>query len=348
MGPLPSSRTVAVFAFVALTALVLATMLEPVGAVASEQEPAVEAGDGDALLANPNLLVIHDSVALGARTEISGALRGWDVEYLGFHGFQPWAASNFLRQRTAPIPDVVVVSLGNFNNRSNEQFRIDVRRLLGQLSVAERVIWVLPGHHRHTKLETLAALRELIPEHRGGELADWNPILDRNPGFVDFLGVHLTPDGADGFAKLVKRHVDGVAAGDRLPVGRLEVATSDIDGEVVAGWAIDVDSETSLRVRLIVDGRVVSEQVAQRRRQALQRRFGLGVAHGFRFVGVFEEGTHEVCVVAHDSDGRGHRRIGCRTLTVERPPGWPHWRSHTPTRPDRDDQFPSDPVVLPA
>ncbi|MDH3705311.1 MAG: hypothetical protein OES57_04555 [Acidimicrobiia bacterium] len=277
------------------------------------------AGAGVEVPSSRDLFVIHDSVVLNARHTIRHNLDSWDIEYLGFHGMQAWAANQFLDSRRTPIPDTVVVAL-NFNNRSREQLRQDFSGLLARLAPAERIVWVLPGIYGPHMIPVRETALEVVAGDPRVEVVDWHDGYKQSPGITDFLGVHLSPWGAWVYAKMIDRVLDHAPPGDPPSRGDVGGVASAASGEVVTGWALDLGTADPVRVDVYVDGRRRRRVLADRPRQDVAAVYGLGAAHGFRAGFGLDDGEHQVCVLTTAADGRGMQSLGCRILSVRHDP----------------------------
>lgn len=82
------------------------------------------------------------------------------------------------------------------------------------------------------------------------------------------------------------------------------------------GWAMDPNSDDSVRVRLLVDGKVRSSMVASRKHAGLESRYHRGNRWGYSFSVEVGRGRHQVCAVATDVGVGTDGRVGCRTVQV--------------------------------
>lgn len=106
------------------------------------------------------------------------------------------------------------------------------------------------------------------------------------------------------------------------PFGNLDdlVVTRDPEGRptgvTAVGWAIDGDTTGPLRALLVVDGRIVAEQAADRPREdigAIFPRFGPN--HGAEITAEVPTSSVEAClVVVGDGPGLPFRSLGCRVV----------------------------------
>ncbi|MEE9416779.1 MAG: hypothetical protein V3V01_15960, partial [Acidimicrobiales bacterium] len=91
-----------------------------------------------------------------------------------------------------------------------------------------------------------------------------------------------------------------------------------LDGRVqLTGWAIDPDVTGPVRVQLLVDGAVVSEQDAVVARNDVDLAFANhGPNHGFDFDEPIASGRHEVCINALDHRSDPSSGLGCFQVDV--------------------------------
>jgi len=302
-------RTRSITAAVVTAALVLASWATVV--------PAADAGVP--VPAGRDLLIIHDSVVINARGTIRHNLDSWDIEYLGFHGLQAWAANQFLDRRRAPIPDTILVAL-NFNDRSREQLRADLRGLLDRLAPARRIVWILPGIYGPHMIPVRETMLEVVARDDRVEVVDWHDHYRTSPEITDFFGVHLTTWGAWVYAAMVDRVLDRAPAGDPPSRGDLGRVRSTSRGEEAAGWALDLAGPSPRRVDVYVDGERRRRVVADRPRQDVAAAYGLGPAHGYRARFGLDDGNHRICALTTAGAGRGMQSLGCATLAVRHDP----------------------------
>jgi hypothetical protein len=110
-----------------------------------------------------------------------------------------------------------------------------------------------------------------------------------------------------------------VSPANRAPIGNLESAVSTSPGKIaVAGWALDPDTTSSIRVHVYVDGRATVALTAAGPRPDVGRIFGKGDNHGFTATLGAAPGTHKVCVYAINTPVATNPGIGCRNVTVPR------------------------------
>ncbi len=102
------------------------------------------------------------------------------------------------------------------------------------------------------------------------------------------------------------------------PVGVID-QTAGYTGTVLArGWAIDPDTDGGVTVRLIVDSRVVAEQVATATKAGLAEAMpGFGSNHAYHFTAAgISPGKHTVCVEAVNVSAGNDSSLGCREVTI--------------------------------
>ncbi|MCY7326873.1 MAG: hypothetical protein LH605_12220 [Microbacteriaceae bacterium] len=90
-------------------------------------------------------------------------------------------------------------------------------------------------------------------------------------------------------------------------------------GKVYArGWALDPDTSSPVTVRMLVDSKVVAEQVASKPKAGLDAAYpGFGADHGFEFAADgISPGEHRVCLQAVNVGAGVNTTIGCRDVTM--------------------------------
>ena len=103
------------------------------------------------------------------------------------------------------------------------------------------------------------------------------------------------------------------------PVGALDVVEVGPGALRLAGWALDPDTPSPVRVHVYVDGVGRASIPADRPRGDIGRAFpGWGAYHGFdHSISGLGGGTHQVCAYAIDLvPGVGHTALGCRTVSA--------------------------------
>jgi len=108
-----------------------------------------------------------------------------------------------------------------------------------------------------------------------------------------------------------------VTVNNRAPMASLDALTATSSSITVAGWALDPDTTASINIHVYVDGTFVDAPLADGSRPDVGRAFGDGDAHGFYKTYPVAAGSHQVCLYAMDSSGRGpNPQFACRTITV--------------------------------
>lgn len=153
------------------------------------------------------VFAIGDSVMLGAEPCLEN--HGYDVDARGSRRVA--AVAQELAAK-ATLPRQVIVHTGT-NGGADPPDLDKVMRVVGS---RQQIIWVtvqLPDNTgRYTFEEsTNAAIRALPRLYPNAHVADWNALSNDHPGWTWGDGIHLTPDGCRGFARMVAnevRHVE--------------------------------------------------------------------------------------------------------------------------------------------
>lgn len=106
---------------------------------------------------------------------------------------------------------------------------------------------------------------------------------------------------------------------DDRPVAALDALRTSSGKLTVSGWAFDRDAPTTaLTVSVTLDRNKPFTLTANRSRTDVAKANpGTGSTHGFSDAITVAEGTHKVCVVAHNIGYGSDRSVACRTMVVD-------------------------------
>lgn len=159
-------------------------------------------------------IAIGDSVMLGAKSQLRE--RGVDVVD-AVVSRQAATGAGLLRQRGDKLPTHVVVHLG-----TNGTYTLDMCRELVRAAGRERTVYLVtikvPRRWESVNNEVLRSCDQTFQGDRV-VLVDWHAAATKNPDYVYADGVHLRPEGARAFARMIERAVTAPRApySDRLP-----------------------------------------------------------------------------------------------------------------------------------
>ncbi|MCZ7536460.1 MAG: hypothetical protein M5T61_11500 [Acidimicrobiia bacterium] len=161
---------------------------------------------------DPRILVVGDSVLLGARDDVVSRLSGWETTVDAEVGRSTVGGLDVLRRERERIGDLVVVHLGHNDGASRELFRTRIDEVMAELSGVERVVWLdlvefdawVAGAN-----EELAAAASRWPNL---EIAPWQSVATSDPTYLYSDGIHLPPPGRSAMADLVGETVDSWVA----------------------------------------------------------------------------------------------------------------------------------------
>src|SRR4051794_7067449 len=102
------------------------------------------------------------------------------------------------------------------------------------------------------------------------------------------------------------------------PYGVAEHTYRHAGGLYFSGWAIDPSAPTkSIRAYVMVDGKLAGQAVASGARPDVARRHpSAGPNHGFKFSVLIREGSHRICVKAHNVGAGANAVLRCQTRTL--------------------------------
>ncbi|WP_440118702.1 acyltransferase family protein [Paenibacillus sp. QZ-Y1] len=144
--------------------------------------------------------VIGDSVILDAKPYLEQNISGVHVD--GHVGRQMWQAADVLDglKRNNQLGSQIVLELGtngSFNSKSLDS-------LLDDLKDEERVYLVTVRVPRPWERAVNKALNEAASNYSNVSLIDWNSASEGHDEYFEGDGVHLTSEGSEAFAALVK------------------------------------------------------------------------------------------------------------------------------------------------
>ncbi len=166
------------------------------------------------LLRPPNrVLVVGDSVILGAEVQLRDGMVGWQTILDARESRLPGEGDDTVRAHL-DIGRAVVVMLGhNVGPGESHLANIQaVQQALDGIEIVDRVIWVSAAEIGEGQLEWDEALRDFVAERQaaGGDpelhLVDWALHNAANPGYTDD-GLHLTGAGRSALAGLLASFV---------------------------------------------------------------------------------------------------------------------------------------------
>ena len=160
-----------------------------------------------------------------------------------------------------------------------------------------------------------------------GDVAAAHPGYGPNHGF-DFTIPNLAP-GRHQVCVLVKGVGPGegrslgcgyATVGENNPFGALESVSAVGPGLVrAAGWAIDPSTPASINVNVLMDGGLVTTQLASRPRGDVAAAYGQGGNRGYSIDFQAPPGQHTFCSIAHNVGNGAPQWLGCQTIVVPNP-----------------------------
>lgn len=159
-------------------------------------------------------IAIGDSVMLGAKAQLRE--RGVQVVDAAVSR-QAATGPGLLRKRGAKLPEHVVVHLG-----TNGTYTLKMCKQLVRAAGKERRVYLVtvkvPRKWESVNNEMLRKCDSAFRSDRV-VLLDWNFVATKNPSYLYADGVHLRPEGARAFARMIERAVTAPRApySDRLP-----------------------------------------------------------------------------------------------------------------------------------
>ena len=150
------------------------------------------------------VLVVGDSVILGAKTQVPDALAGWKVTFDAKESRGIQAGISLLEARKGPSPRVVVIHL--CTNWAEHDYAEQIDKTMAQLEGADRVVWVTCEPWRDEVVEADADIAAAVDRYPNLVMADWAALADK-PGYSYSDHLHLRTPGAVALAALVAEKV---------------------------------------------------------------------------------------------------------------------------------------------
>ena len=187
---------------------VLAVLL---GAIAAPLAPGASAAPPPPGV-DPRIVVVGDSVILGARDAVIGRLAGWQVTFEASVSLSTAGAVSVIDRHRSALGAITVVALGNNDGADPALLAARVDAVMGALPGAPVVVWVNLRTFRDWVQTANTVLAEAAARWPNLEIADWSEISSPRPDLVAGDGIHLGAAGAAAMAELVGAHVDAAAA----------------------------------------------------------------------------------------------------------------------------------------
>ncbi len=152
------------------------------------------------------VLVLGDSVMAGANDQYAGALPGREVVADAVVNRTTGQGADVVAQRGTDW-DVVVVLLAHNDGASPGVYQPAANRILDQLAGVPRVVWLTLHEVRPYYAGVNQFLRDQAANRPNLRVADWNALVNQNPGAVAGDGLHLSPSGRSLMAGFVAEQV---------------------------------------------------------------------------------------------------------------------------------------------
>jgi len=148
------------------------------------------------------VLIVGDSVLLGARSALPAALPGWRVTLDAAESRNISAFTGVLASAGGPAPFRVVVVHLCTNYSKGGGFSRSLDRAMAALAGVPRVVWVTCTEWSAGPPEANAAIRAAPERYGNVVVADW-AVISGTAGFTWADGIHLRPEGQRAASALV-------------------------------------------------------------------------------------------------------------------------------------------------
>ena len=162
-------------------------------------------------------IAIGDSVMLGAKSQLQRAGIGVvDAKV----SRQASSGVDLIRKRGAELPEHVVVHLGTNGTHSVKTCR-QIVRAVGKDRTVYLINFKVPRSWEGPNNRILNKCNRKFRSDRV-VILDWNSLASQNPEYLYADGYHLRPEGAEAFAKMVRKAITAPRApySDRLDLSR--------------------------------------------------------------------------------------------------------------------------------
>jgi hypothetical protein len=150
------------------------------------------------------VVIVGDSVMLGAKTQVPLALPDWQLTFDAKESRRIQAGIGLLKARKGPPPRVAVIHL--CTNWGGDGYADQIDRAMGVLTGVERVVWLTCEPWSDAVARADADIRDAADRYPNLVVADWATVGEE-PGFTFRDHLHLRPAGAVALAALVGRAV---------------------------------------------------------------------------------------------------------------------------------------------
>ena len=164
---------------------------------------------------DPRLLIIGDSVILGAKGWIAGLLgpRGWHVNQTSHESMHTWEAPRIVdaNLQRGGIGDVVVVQLGTNDGISASELTSYMETTMQHLTTVDRVYWINMRQFRSWVPAANAVIATAAVKWPTLRVIDWDARSTPDPSLVYADGYHLNGRGQAVMAQLIAETLDAFA-----------------------------------------------------------------------------------------------------------------------------------------
>jgi lysophospholipase L1-like esterase len=140
--------------------------------------------------------MVGDSLNLGTEAPLREALRQWRFRTDDVVGRDTATGIERLRAEEPSLAPYVVISLGtNDPSSSVDSFRADVAAVLSIAGPRRCVIWATIHRDGHAYDAFNDVLRAAAARNRNVRVVEWSAMIDKQPKWLAFDGIHGNPDG---------------------------------------------------------------------------------------------------------------------------------------------------------
>lgn len=160
---------------------------------------AVEPGSGGSSSSEGGVVLIGDSLTVGATEEIKKAIPGVDIDAKVGRQF---AEGVKILEAKKPTAKTIIMALGTNGSFSQQ----DVDRVLAAAGSAKVVLTTVGG----AKVTSASSVNRLVEANRSKvSIADWGARVEEHPDYIGSDGIHLSESGKAAFAQTLSQAAGG-------------------------------------------------------------------------------------------------------------------------------------------
>jgi lysophospholipase L1-like esterase len=162
----------------------------------------------------PTVLLVGDSVALGAKESIGAALAPhFDLRFDAAVSRSTWAGAGVVAAVPLEQRRAAVIHLGHNDGADAGGFRARLQAAVDAAAGSDLVLLLTVAEVRDYYADTNQVIRAVAAARPGSQVVEWGATSTSEPGFTGGDGLHLSTLGAQAMAGLLSRHLEAWRVG---------------------------------------------------------------------------------------------------------------------------------------